>query len=152
VGYYLKWHPQSAYYYSVKHGDFEAAKERSPGTYSKYNSLDDKIDDFHYCTTFIKFGTGRATYDAALEIRSGDISREEGVALVCKFDGEYPQRFEKEIFQYLSLDHANMNISPSALGQVKMDGEYFSHLSDKFGSPHLWQKDSSDWALRNVVE
>ena len=38
--------------------------ERTPGTYSKYNSIDDKIDDFHYYTTYIKFGIGRATYDA----------------------------------------------------------------------------------------
>jgi hypothetical protein len=32
------------------------------GSYSKYSSIDDKIDDFHYYTTFIKFGIGRATY------------------------------------------------------------------------------------------
>ncbi len=81
LGYYLKWHPQSCYYYAVEHGGFEASPERTPGTYSKYNSIDDRIDDFHYYTTGIKFGIGRATYDAAQEIRSGDISREEGVAL-----------------------------------------------------------------------
>ncbi len=70
LGYYLKWHPQSCYYYSVEHGGFQATPERTPGTYSKYNSIDDRIDDFHYFTTFIKFGIGRATYDAAQEIRS----------------------------------------------------------------------------------
>ena len=65
------------------------------GTYSKY-PIDDKIDDFHYYTTFVKFGIGRATYDASQEIRSGEI-REEGVSLVHKFDGEFPTRFSKEI-------------------------------------------------------
>ena len=70
LGYYLKWHPQSCYYYAVEHGGFQASPERTPGTYSKYNSIDDRIDDFHYYTTFIKFGIGRATYDAAQEIRS----------------------------------------------------------------------------------
>ena len=39
----------------------------------------------------IKFGIGRATYDAAQEIRSKDIDREEGVSLIKKFDGEYPE-------------------------------------------------------------
>lgn len=78
LGYYLKWHPQGCYYYAVENGGFEASPERTPGTYSKYNSIDDRIDDFHYYTTFIKFGIGRATYDAAQEIRSGDITREEG--------------------------------------------------------------------------
>ena len=61
LGYYLKWHPQACYYYAVEHGGSEASPERTPGTYSKYNS----IDDFHYYTTGIKFGIGRATYDAA---------------------------------------------------------------------------------------
>ena len=32
LGYYLKWHPQSAYYYAVKNGGFEASPERTPGT------------------------------------------------------------------------------------------------------------------------
>jgi len=103
LGYYLKWHPQSCYYYAVEHGGFEASPERTPGTYSKYNSIDDRIDDFHYYTTGIKFGIGRATYDAAQEIRSGDINREEGVALVKRFDHEFPDRFAEEIFDYLSI-------------------------------------------------
>ena len=60
LGYYLKWHPQSNYYYAVENGNFQASPERTPGTYSKYNSIDDKIDDLHYYTTYIKFGIGRA--------------------------------------------------------------------------------------------
>ena len=54
LGYYLKWHPQECYYYSVENGGFQPSPERTPGTYSKYNSIDDRIDDFHYYTTFIK--------------------------------------------------------------------------------------------------
>ncbi|GAG04047.1 unnamed protein product, partial [marine sediment metagenome] len=56
LGYYLKWVPQEAYYYAVEHSGFQARPFRSQGTYSKYNSIDDKIDDLHYYTTFIKFG------------------------------------------------------------------------------------------------
>ena len=103
LGYYLKWHPQSCYYYAVEHGGFQASPERTPGTYSKYNSIDDRIDDFHYYTTGVKFGIGRASYDASQEIRSGDIDRDEGVALVKRFDHEYPARFADEIFRYLSI-------------------------------------------------
>ena len=33
--------------------------------------------------------------------RIKDIEREEGVSLIKKFDGEYPERFLKEIFDYL---------------------------------------------------
>ncbi len=130
LGYYLKWHPQANYYHAVENGGFEASPERTPGTYSKYNSIDDKIDDLHYFTTYIKYGIGRATYDAAQEIRSGDITREEGVALVNKYDGEYPERFEKEIFDYLNVP-----------GFPEYNRETFLKHCDNFKSPHLWDGD-----------
>lgn len=129
LGYYLKWHPQAAYYYAVEHGGFQAASERTPGTYSRYNSLDDQIDDFHYWTTYVKFGIGRATYDASQEIRNGDITREDGVARVKRFDGEWPERYAKNIMEYLS---------PDGFGLEPMTVERFWDLSDKFRSPHLW--------------
>src|SRR5438552_12851217 len=88
LGYYLKWTPQECYYYAVEHTGFEANPVRTEGTYSKYNSLDDKIDGFHYYTTYIKFGLGRASYDASQEIRNKHLTREEGIGLVRRFDGE----------------------------------------------------------------
>ena len=151
LGYYLKWHPQSCYYYAVDHGGFEASPERTPGTYSKYNSIDDRIDDFHYYTTYIKFGIGRATYDAAQEIRSGDITREEGVALVKKFDGEYPDRFEQEIFRYLSITKEKFPIASAMFEQPIVDRDYFLSLADTFRSPHLWKYTGEKWQLRHTV-
>ena len=151
LGYYLNWHPQSCYYYAVEHGGFEASPERTPGTYSKYNSIDDRIDDFHYWTTFVKFGIGRATYDAAQEIRSGDIEREEGVALVKRFDGEWPERFADEIFRYLSITPKEFQVAAKAFEQPVMTREYFMELADSFRSPHLWRKDGDEWVLRHAV-
>jgi N-acetyl sugar amidotransferase len=151
LGYYLKWHPQSCYYYSVEHGGFQASPERTPGTYSKYNSIDDRIDDFHYYTTFIKFGIGRATYDAAQEIRSNDITREEGEALVRRFDGEFPERFAEEIFQYLSIPESEFPIASRQFEQPIMDRAYFDRLADQFRSPHLWQYENGRWELRHKV-
>ena len=136
LGYYLKWIPQEAYYYAVENTDFKARPFRTQGTYSKYNSIDDKIDDLHYYTTYIKFGIGRTTYDASQEIRNKHITREEAVALVKKFDGEFPDRYFEEIMAYL-------DINP----------EYFrNELTDKFRSPHLWKKnDNGVWELRKTV-
>lgn len=151
LGYYLKWHPQSCYYYAVEHGDFEASPERTPGTYSKYNSIDDRIDDFHYYTTYIKFGIGRATYDAAQEIRSGEITRDEGVALVKRFDGEFPERFAEEIFQYLSMTADKFPQASRCFEQPRMDRDYFMHLCDRFRSPHLWRYQNQSWSLRHTV-
>ena len=151
LGYYLKWHPQSCYYYAVEHGGFQASPERTPGTYSKYNSIDDRIDDFHYYTTYIKFGIGRATYDAAQEIRSRDITREEGVALVKRFDGEFPERFAEEIFAYLSIPEKEFPVATKMFEQPIMDRQYFMHLADRFRSPHLWKFEDGEWKLRHTL-
>lgn len=151
TGYYLKWHPQSCYYYAVEHGGFQASPERTPGTYSKYNSIDDKIDDFHYWTTHVKFGIGRATYDAAQEIRSGDITRDEGVALVTRFDGEWPERFADEIFRYLSMPSSEYPVASTRFATPIMTHESFLELADTFRSPHLWHQTSDGWQLRHAV-
>lgn len=135
LGYYLKWTPQEVYYYAVENTGFQARPFRTQGTYSKYNSIDDKIDDLHYYTTFIKFGIGRTTYDASQEIRNKHLTREEGVALAKKFDGEFPDKYFNEIMEYL-------DINP----------EYFKNeLCDKFRSPHLWNKVNGEWKLRHNV-
>lgn len=134
LGYYLRWTPQEVYYYAVENTGFKARPFRTQGTYSKYNSIDDKIDDLHYYTTYIKFGIGRATYDASQEIRNDHITREEGVALVKKFDGEFPDRYFNEIMDY-----------------IDMKPEHFMELCDKFRSPHLWGKNAGEWALRHNV-
>jgi N-acetyl sugar amidotransferase len=134
LGYYLKWTPQEVYYYAVENTGFKARPFRTQGTYSKYNSIDDKIDDLHYYTTFIKFGIGRATYDASQEIRNHHLTREEGVALVRKFDGEFPDKYFDEIMEY-----------------IEMKPERFRELCDEFKSPHLWRKVGSEWKLRHNV-
>ena len=151
LGYYLKWHPQGVYYYAVENGGFKAAPERTAGTYSKYAGIDDKIDEYRFYTMHIKFGVGRATDDATQEIRNGEITREEGVALVKRFDGEYPARFEKELFEYLTITEKDF---PKAFGMFKhpeFNKEYFMQLADQFRSPHLWNKTASGWELRHAV-
>lgn len=134
LGYYMKWTPQESYYYAVEHTNFAARPFRTQGTYSKYNSIDDKIDDLHYYTTYIKFGIGRATYDASQEIRNHHLTREEGQALVKRFDGEFPDKYFNEIMQYL-------DIKP----------DHFLQFVDKFRSPHLWAKVNEEWKLRHTV-
>lgn len=134
LGYYLKWTPQEAYYYAVEHTGFQARPCRTEGTYSKYNSIDDKIDDLHYYTTYIKYGLGRASYDASQEIRNRHLTREEGVALVRQFDGETPTRYFREIMEYIG-----------------MNPEEFMRLCEEFRSPHLWMKENGVWKLRHQI-
>jgi len=134
LGYYVKWTPQESYYYAVENTNFQARPFRTQGTYSKYNSIDDKIDDLHYYTTFIKFGIGRATDDASQEIRNKHIARDEGCALVKRFDGEFPDRYFREIMDYLD-----------------MKPERFLELCDEFRASHLWARVNGEWRLRHTV-
>ena len=134
LGYYLKWIPQEAYYYATEHTGFKARPFRTQGTYSKYNSIDDKIDDLHYYTTFIKFGLGRASYDSSQEIRNKHLTRNEAVKLVKKFDGEFPDKYLDEVLKYLDLDK-----------------DKFIKQIDKFRPPHLWKKQKNTWKLLKPV-
>ncbi len=136
LSYYKKWVPQENYYYAQKYCGFEPNPEgRSEGTYSKYASLDDKTDGFHFYMQFIKFGFGRCTSEASMEIRCGHITRKEAVALVRKYDGEFPKRYFTEYLQYLNITE-----------------EEFWRIVDKFRPPHLWQKVNNQWRLKYQVE
>ena len=134
-GYYHKWIPQENYYYCAEHTGFRPNPVRSEGTYSKYASLDDKLDGFHYYLMFIKFGFGRATSDAAHEVRDGHLTREEAVALVRKFDGEFPSKFFTVFKEYCGIDD-----------------DYFNEVLDSWRADHVWKKlDDGNWVLRHNV-
>lgn len=134
LGYYLKWHPQETYYSSVESTDFLPNDFRTEGSYSKYNSIDDKIDWLHYYTTYIKFGVGRASYDSAQEIRNLDITRDEGISLVKRFDGEFPEIYLNDCCEYMGITREN-----------------FLDVIEEFRSEHLFKKNGSNWELKHPI-
>ena len=134
LGYYLKWDPQECYYYAVENTGFQANPERTEGTYSKYSSIDDRIDPFHYYTTLAKFGLGRASYDAAQEVRNGKITRDEAINLVRKFDQEFPAKYFYEFLEYINATESE-----------------FHSTVDRYRSPHLWHKVGDVWALKHEI-
>ena len=91
MGHYKKWDPQECFYYALEYW-LQAQRDRTEGSYSKYSSIDDKIDTFHYYTTLIKFGIGQQLM-IRTEIRNDKITREEGVSLVHKYDQEFPNKY-----------------------------------------------------------
>ena len=131
--YYYPWIPQENYYYAAENTNFEANPDgRSEGTYSKYASLDDKLDGFHFYLGFIKFGLGRANRDAQMEIRHKHITREEGVVLVRRFDGEFPKKYFKDFLKYLDINEG-----------------HFWKVIDRYRMPHIWKKINGKWELRH---
>lgn len=134
LGYYKFWDPQENFYYCHEHTGFQPNTERTEGTFSKYASLDDEIDGFHFYLAYIKFGIGRATSDASHEIRDGKITREEGVALVKRYDHEFPMKYYKEFLEFCS-----------------MTDEEVHEVIDSWRSDHLWCQDDGVWRLRQSI-
>jgi N-acetyl sugar amidotransferase len=133
--YYNKWTPQENYYYARENTGFEANPDgRSEGTYSKYASLDDRTDGFHFYLAYVKFGIARATSDSAHEIRDQHITRDEAVALVKRYDGEFPKKYFKEFLDYLDISE-----------------EDFHKVVDFYRAPHLWDKIDGKWQLKDTV-
>ena len=133
--YYKHWIPQENYYYAQENTGFEANPSgRSEGTYSKYASLDDQFDGFHFYLAFIKFGIGRATADSSHEVRDGHIDRQEAAALVKQFDGEFPVKWYKSFLKYLDIDE-----------------KIFWQCVEKFRSKNAWTYIDDEWKLKKTV-
>ena len=132
--YYKKWTPQENYFYCTSNTGFKPNPERSEGTYSKYSSLDDKMDGFHYYLRYIKFGLGRCTEEVSHEIRDKHLSRDEGIKLIKKYEGEFPKKYFNEFLDYLEISE-----------------EHFWNVVDSWRPKHLWKKKNSKWTLKYPI-
>ena len=133
--YYKKWIPQENFYYCVENTGFRPNLERSEGTYSKYASLDDKMDGFHFYLRFIKFGLGRCSEDASHEIRDGHITRDEGISLMSKYEGEFPKKYYEDFKKYLNITDDD-----------------FWEIVDSWRSDKIWKKVNNDWQLKYPIK
>ena len=135
MSYYQNWSPQENYYYVKKYSQFLSNEDgRSEGTYTKFSSLDDKIDGQHYFTMFIKFGQGRTMTDAGRDIRDGFIDRDEAILLMKKYDGEFPKKYFKEFLKYIDISE-----------------EKYWDIIDSARPPHLWEKKNGKWYLKHAI-
>ena len=132
--YYKKWIPQENYYYCVENINFKANPERNEGTFSRYASLDDKMDGMHYYMRYIKLGLGRCSEDAAHEIRDGHITRDDGIALMKKYEGEFPNKYYSDFLNYLDITN-----------------DEFLEISDSWRLDHIWEKRDNKWILKNPI-
>lgn len=134
-GYYEFWDPAGNYEYASRHTGFEPNPDgRSEGTYTRFSSLDDRIDPFYYHLGLLKYGIGRCTSDAAHEIREGRRTREEGVALVRKYDHEFPKKYFADFLEYTGLT----------------EPEYHA-IEEKWANPALVEKTPEGWRARHIV-
>ena len=132
---FINYNPQNNFYFAKQKTGFEVNPDgRTEGTYTKYQSLDDKLDGLHYYAWFIKTGRGRTTEDAALEVRNEIITREEAIMLVKKFDGEFPKKYFKDCLEYMGIS----------------ENEFWETI-EKFRPNNIWEKKGNDWVLKNPI-
>lgn len=134
--YFFKWSSYENYLYIKDKFDFRTCPEgRTEGTFTDFDSLDDKSDNLYYYMQYIKFGFGRAVRDASRMIQNRQLSRAQGLEYARKYDHEFPARYFKEMLDYLSLS----------------EGEFYE-IVDKHRNPEIWKKEKGEWQLRYPLE
>ena len=132
-GYFFRWSMLDNWNFIKDKIDFRTEpKGRTDGTFTNFDSLDDKIDTLYYHMQFIKFGFGRATRDACRMIQNGQMSRAEGRELALKYDAEFPDTFHEEHLEFLSLNAAE-----------------FAETVDRHRDPNIWLQEGNRWVLRH---
>jgi len=131
-GYFFKWSSYENYLYVKDKYNFHTCKEgRTEGTFTNFDSLDDKSDNLYYYMQYIKFGFGRAVRDASRMIQNRQLTRAQGLNFSCKYDHEFPARYLNDMLEYLMLTR-----------------EEFNELVDKHRNAELWQNENGQWQLR----
>ncbi len=87
LGYYFKWDARRQVELDKKIG-FHIKDGPVEGTYPNYENLDDEIVSIHDYFKYIKFGFGRATDHACLDIRNNRLERKDAFKLLAKYDGK----------------------------------------------------------------
>ena len=125
LGSYINWNIFQQLEF-VKTLGFEENDELKEGTYDKWENLDVYFTVFHDYFKFLKYGFGRATDHASIEIRYGRITREEGLNLIRKSEGKIPRKYLKQFLE-----------------SAKITEEEFHKICDKFTNMELFEKDGN---------
>ena len=135
--YFFRWSMLENYeYVKEKMPNFKTnPKGRTRGTFTDFDSLDDKIDCLYYYMQYIKFGFGRATRDSCRMIQNNQMTRERGIELARKYDNEFPEDDFKEVLEYLDITN-----------------EKFEEIVNKHRNLEIWKSGiNNKWELINSI-
>jgi N-acetyl sugar amidotransferase len=131
LGYFTKWDARKQLEIIKKIG-FQTSDELTEGTYTNYENLDTKYVAMHDYFKFLKYGFGRATDHASIDIRNNRLTREEGLSLVKKYEGKIPVNHLK----YL-------------LNDFNLTEDEFLQICDKFTNKLLFKTDKNNNLIRD---
>lgn len=107
--YFENWNSEANYKYAKEYVGLKEAKVDSSGTYNNYAQTDSIQYPLHVYFMYLKFGFGRCSQDACIDIRTGSITREEGIKLVEEYDEVYPEMFEDQYLAYYDMTREEWN-------------------------------------------
>lgn len=124
LGHYFFWDARKQLEVVKQHGFSVKEDGLVEGTYTNYENIDEKMHGLHDYLKFVKYGFGRATDHACIDIRNNRLTREEGLKLVKQYDGKYPHYGVNEFVKY------------SGMSKQEIDS-----VLDSFTNPILFQQD-----------
>ncbi len=135
--YFFRWSMFENYQYVKKMmpNFHENPNGRTEGTFTNFDSLDDKIDSLYYYMQYIKFGFGRAVRDTSRFIQNFQMTRDEALDVVRKYDGEFPKNDLDEVIDYLDMN--------------KFD---FEENINKHRNTEVWSQNNNSWKLNFQIK
>lgn len=101
--FYENWDPYRNYLYAKENCGLVDLNEGNVGTFTNFAQNDQILASFHYYLMYLKFGFGRATQDAGIEIRRGAMTRDQAINLVRLYDGLAPEAHFSDIANYYKI-------------------------------------------------
>ena len=89
--------------------NLESPSSSNTGTFTNFAQNDQELFAIYMYFMYIKFGFGRATQDAGIEIRRGAMTRSQAINLVKIYDNSYPKEFVKTYLDYYQLTIKEFN-------------------------------------------
>ena len=135
--YFFKWSMLDNFnYVKSKMPNFQTNPDgRTEGTFTDFDSLDDKIDNLYYYMQYIKFGFGRASRDACRMIQNNQMTRKKAIEFARKYDHEFPKKNFNEVLSYLDLNE-----------------DEFEKIVNKHRNDEIWKSGlSNKWELINSI-
>ena len=101
--FYEDWDPYRNYQVAKKFCGLSENKNLNEGTYTNFAQNDQKLYALHVYFMYLKYGFGRTTQDAAIDIRRGSLSRDQAVQLIKMYDDIYPEKLFEEYCDYFKM-------------------------------------------------
>jgi len=104
LSYFQNWDPYRNYLVAKEFCGLAEKKDAVIGTFTNFAQNDQELASLHYYLMYLKFGFGRATQDAGIEIRRGAMLREQAKELVALYDGQAPIEGYRKYCEYFGIN------------------------------------------------